>query len=302
MKKIIVALGVAAVALGFSSCNSEGSSAAGNGSQSDSLAILDGDVQGASYLKMWNQLPDTLKAKLSKDKFIEGFKTVMSRDLKEDQSYMMGLNTAMQLVGNIAQMQEAGVKFDKDIYVSHFVEAFKKDSVDQAALMADNEQLRIYMNEVNEMIMKKQMADRQAAMEARKAEAEPEIKAGKEYVEAQKKADPSIQTTKSGVSYKVVKEGTGAKPGSTDNVKVNYTGKHIDGTEFDSSKGKPAEFAVNRVVPGFAEVLKMMAPGAKYVAYIPYDKAYGLDGTQNIKPGETLVFEIELVSVTPSAK
>lgn len=301
MKKIIVALGVAAVALGFSSCNNEGSTA-GSGSQSDSLSILLGDVQGASYLQMWDQIPDTMKAKLSKDKFIEGFKAVISRDPKEDQAYIMGMSTALQLAGNIAQMQDAGVKFNKDVFISHFAESFKKDSVDQANVMAANEALRVYMNEANELIMKKQQADQQAAMAAKQADAEPAIRAGKEFIEAQKKADPSIKTTESGVSYKVVKEGSGNKPERKDRVKVNYTGKHIDGTEFDSSKGEPREFRVDGVVPGFSEVLQMMAPGAKYIAYLPYDKAYGLSGAGDIKPGETLVFEIEMVSVLPNGK
>ncbi len=301
MKKIIVALGVAAVALGFSSCNNEGSTA-GSGSQNDSLPILLGDVQGASYLQMWDQLPDTMKAKLSKDKFLEGFKAVISRDPKEDQAYIMGMSTALQVTSNLAQMQEAGVKFNKEVFISHFAEAFKKDSVDRTALMDANEELRIYMNEVNELIMKKQQADQQAAMAAKQADAEPAIKAGKEFIEAQKKADPSIKTTESGVCYKVVKEGSGQKPGRKDRVKVNYTGKHIDGTEFDSSKGEPRDFRVDGVVPGFAEVLQMMAPGAKYIAYIPYDKAYGLNGAGDIKPGETLVFEIEMVSVLPNGK
>ena len=148
--------------------------------------------------------------------------------------------------------------------------------------------------------MKKREADQQRAIEEQKAAAEPNIKAGKEYVEKQKKADPTIKTTESGLSYKVVKEGTGTKPTKSDRVKVIYTGKHIDGTEFDSSNGQPTEFSLAGVVPGFAEALQLMAPGAKYVVYIPSDLGYGLRGAgDKVKPGETLVFEMELVAVEP---
>lgn len=304
MKKIIVAFGVAAVALGFASCNkgAENTSAASdNGIQADSLSMLLGDVQGASYLGYWDQMPDTMKAKLSKDEFLAGFKAVMQKDYNKDQAYLMGMSTAMQLLGNVSQMEDAGVKFNRSEYISHFSNAFKQDSVDQAGMTAKNEQLTLYMNEVQGLMMKKQQEMQQQAMKEAEAKAQPNIKAGKEYVEKQKKADPSIKTTESGVSYKVVNEGNGTKPGKTDNVKVKYVGKHINGEEFDSSRGEAVQFNVSGVVPGFGEILQLMAPGAKYVAYIPADKAYGNHGTNNIEPGETLVFEIEMVEVVPSA-
>ena len=300
MKKFIVALGVTAVALGFSSCNNSGSSE-NAGASNDSLATLLGEVQAANYNNLWNQLPDSMKQKLSKDDFIAGFKSIMEKDSKKDQAYLMGASTAMQLMNNIAQMEDAGVNFNTSLYISKFAEVFKKDSVDNASLQASTDKLTIQMTEVQNLIMKKREADQQRALEEQNAAAEPNIKAGKEYVESQKKADPSIKTTESGLSYKVIKEGTGTKPTRSDRVKVIYTGKHIDGSVFDSSNGQPTEFSMAGVVPGFAEALQLMAPGAKYVVYIPSELGYGVRGAgENIKPGETLVFELELAAVEPA--
>lgn len=301
MKKIIVALGIAAVALGITSCNNDSATASNSAADNDSLAVLLGEVQGSTYLNMWNQLPDTMKQKLSKDEFIAGLKAIIEKDNKKDESYLMGAQTAMQIMMNLNQMEDAGVKFNKSAFLSEFSKAFKKDSVDDAALHAASDKLTILMTDVQNLIMKKREADQQRAIAEQNAAAEPNVKAGKEYVEQQKKADPSIKTTESGLSYKVIKEGTGAKPTRSDRVKVIYTGKHIDGSVFDTSNGEATEFSLAGVVPGFAEALQMMAPGAKYVVYIPSDLGYGVRGAgDKIKPGETLVFELELTAVEPA--
>lgn len=301
MKKFLVAAGVAVAALGFTSCNG-GSSSTGEGAGNDSLSILLGEVQGATYQGYWDQMPDTMKAKLSKDDFIAGLKSVLSRDAKKDQSYLMGVGTGMQLINNIAQLQDADVKFDANVFIKHFAESFKKDSIDQKEIMLLNQQLQVEMTKANEKMVAKREADLQRQRQEAEAAAAPNIKAGKEYVEAQKKADPAIKTLESGVSYKVVKEGAGQKPGKSDNVNVIYTGKHINGEVFDSSNGEPRQFNVRGVVPGFGEILQLMAPGEKVVAYIPADQAYGNTGSGQIKPGETLVFEIELVDVAAAPK
>ena len=84
-----------------------------------------------------------------------------------------------------------------------------------------------------------------------------------------------------------------------DNVKVIYTGRLIDGTEFDSSKGQPAAFRADRVVPGFSEALTTLPAGTKATLYIPENLGYGQQNAGSIEPGSTLVFDIEIVEVTP---
>jgi FKBP-type peptidyl-prolyl cis-trans isomerase len=110
-----------------------------------------------------------------------------------------------------------------------------------------------------------------------------------------------IKTTKSGLQYEVITEGTGEKPKATDVVKVNYTGTLLDGTIFDSSikRGEPATFPLNQVIPGWSEGLQLMTVGSKYKLYVPGSLAYGAQGQQQagIGPNETLVFEVELLSI-----
>ena len=109
-----------------------------------------------------------------------------------------------------------------------------------------------------------------------------------------------VNTTSSGLQYKVLQEGTGKSPKATDVVVVNYRGTLINGKEFDSSykSGKPIEFPLNRVIPGWTEGVQLMKEGAKYEFYIPPNLAYGSRGAGGvIGPDETLIFEVELLKV-----
>ena len=122
---------------------------------------------------------------------------------------------------------------------------------------------------------------------------------GREFLVENAKKE-GVKTTDSGLQYKVIREGAGRRPGATDTVTVHYRGTLIDGTEFDSSyrKGKPASFRVDRVIPGWTEALQLMREGAKWQLFIPPDLAYGERGTLADK---TLIFDVELISVEPSA-
>ena len=122
---------------------------------------------------------------------------------------------------------------------------------------------------------------------------------GREFLEENAKNDSVIQT-ESGLQYMVLKEGTGAKPGPTDEVTVHYTGRLINGTVFDSSveRGEPATFPLNKVIPGWTEGLQLMSEGAKYRLFIPSELAYGEKGAgDQILPNSTLIFDVELIKV-----
>jgi|SRR5688572_21142445 FKBP-type peptidyl-prolyl cis-trans isomerase len=137
----------------------------------------------------------------------------------------------------------------------------------------------------------------QQAMERKSAKLQEESKA---FLENNKKAE-GINVTPSGLQYKILTSGKGKAPLATDNVTVHYTGKLLDGTVFDSSvtRGEPASFAVNQVIPGWTEALQLMHEGDKWLLFIPSDLAYGPQGAGGgqIPPHSALIFEVELVKV-----
>jgi FKBP-type peptidyl-prolyl cis-trans isomerase FklB len=109
-----------------------------------------------------------------------------------------------------------------------------------------------------------------------------------------------VQTTASGLQYKVITPGSGAAPSATDEVVVNYKGTLLDGSVFDQTEGRgPATFGVNQVIPGWTEALQLMKPGAKYQLFIPPKLAYDERSPPAIPPGSMLLFDVELVSVKP---
>jgi FKBP-type peptidyl-prolyl cis-trans isomerase len=134
-------------------------------------------------------------------------------------------------------------------------------------------------------------------------------KAAKSKVEGQafltaNKSKPGVITLPDGLQYKILADGTGAAPGASDVVSVNYRGTLVDGTEFDSSykRGQPMSFPVNGVIRGWTEALQLMKPGSKWELYIPSELAYGENGQRGIPANSVLVFEVELLSVQPAAQ
>ncbi len=111
---------------------------------------------------------------------------------------------------------------------------------------------------------------------------------------------PGVVTTSSGLQYKVLREGTGRKPSEHGEVEVHYKGTLLDGTVFDSSydNGEPITFFLSQVIEGWAEGVQLMAEGAQYTFYIPFELAYGPQGIPGtIPPYSTLIFEVELLKV-----
>ena len=130
-------------------------------------------------------------------------------------------------------------------------------------------------------------------------EAQANIAAGKAYLEENGKREGVI-TTKSGLQYEVLTEGTGKSPKATDKVRCHYEGRLTDGSVFDSSyqRGEPADFGLSQVIPGWTEGVQLMKEGAKYRFHIPYLLGYGERGAgASIPPYATLVFDVELIEV-----
>ncbi|MDL2283079.1 FKBP-type peptidyl-prolyl cis-trans isomerase [Odoribacter sp. OttesenSCG-928-G04] len=132
-----------------------------------------------------------------------------------------------------------------------------------------------------------------------KAQGAAAKEAGEQFL-AENKNKEGVVTLKSGLQYKILKEGDGPKPKATDSVVCHYEGSLINGTVFDSSvrRGEPATFPVNGVIAGWVEALQMMPKGSKWQLYIPSELAYGSHGAgQAIGPDETLIFDVELLDI-----
>jgi FKBP-type peptidyl-prolyl cis-trans isomerase FkpA len=137
-----------------------------------------------------------------------------------------------------------------------------------------------------------------------KAAAEKEKEASKPFLEKMA-AEKGAKKLPSGVIYIEEKAGTGDSPKPTDKVKVHYTGKLIDGTVFDSSveRGQPVTFGLNQVIKCWTEGVGQMKPGGKAKLVCPSDQAYGDRGAPpRIKPGATLVFDVELLDIVKDEK
>lgn len=128
--------------------------------------------------------------------------------------------------------------------------------------------------------------------------------AGERFL-AENAVKDSVRVMASGLQYKVLVAGDGDIPARTDRVTVNYEGRLIDGTVFDSSKkhgSKPATFQADKVIKGWTEALTMMPVGSKWQLYIPYGLAYGSRASGKIKPYSALVFDVELVGIENKSK
>ncbi len=134
---------------------------------------------------------------------------------------------------------------------------------------------------------------------AQKEQSSAIIEEGQKFLAENAKKE-GVVTLPSGLQYKILKEGTGEKPGPTDKVTTHYHGTLLDGTVFDSSveRGQPASFPVNGVIKGWQEALQLMPVGSKWRLFVPSDLAYGERGAGGaIKPYATLIFDVELLSI-----
>lgn len=174
-------------------------------------------------------------------------------------------------------------------------QAFAKglqDGMTGGALMLTEEQMKDVLNKFQKDLMEKRASDFNKKSEENKTKGEKFLK--------ENKAKAGVVELPSGLQYKVIEKGTGAKPSKDDTVSVEYTGTLIDGQVFDSTEktGKPASFKVSQVIPGWTEALQLMPVGSVWEVYVPANLAYGSRSVGGpIGPNETLIFKIKLLSV-----
>lgn len=183
-----------------------------------------------------------------------------------------------------------------------------EDIVELAVLMqglkdgfAGDDKAQLPLAELPKILRDFQAKRRKLVEQQRKELGEKNKKEGPAFL-AENAKKKGVVTTKSGLQYMVLTEGTGAVPKATDTVKVHYRGTLIDGTEFDSSykRGEPAVFPLNRVIPAWTEGLQLMKVGAKYRLFAPANLAYGeRGGGMQIGPHAVLIFDVELLNIEP---
>lgn len=152
---------------------------------------------------------------------------------------------------------------------------------------------------VSEEEMKKAVAGLQQAVQQNLTqEAEKNKGIAAEFLTANKGKE-GVKTTSSGLQYKVVKQGTGKKPGPQDKVTVHYVGTLVNGQKFDSSRdrGQPSQFDLPQIIKGWQEALQLMPEGSVFQLYIPPELGYGMEAKPGIPPNSVLVFEVELIKV-----
>lgn len=164
------------------------------------------------------------------------------------------------------------------------------------------EMIKLAFNDFNEKGDSGMVFDMMAASQLlmnydTKSQSKLNLKDGAEFLAKNKTAE-GVKELPSGLQYKVMNEGTGAMPTTSDTVICNYVGRLLSGKVFDASEeGKPATFSVNQVIPGWTEALQLMKVGSKWTLYVPSNLAYGNEGNEVIPPGSSLIFEVELVDI-----
>lgn len=192
----------------------------------------------------------------------------------------VGESVRQMLEMNKKSFERMGVEFDEKICLQ-----VAQDMLSGKEMSLNSQQAIQMLNNAVEEGYKRMLAENKAKGDAFLAE------------NAKKKG---IQTTASGLQYRIITKGKGAIPTKDDKVKVHYEGRTIDGNVFDSSikRGEPTEFGVTQVIKGWQEALQLMPVGSKWEVFIPSDLAYGERGMgQDIKPNEMLIFTMELIEI-----
>jgi len=203
---------------------------------------------------------------------------------KDSRSYSLGYQTG------------ANLKTEKITVVSDDYLAGVRDALVDA-------QPRVSQREINSVVAEVRRQVVVGRKAAAKEKANKTLTEGQAFREKNRRQE-GVKILPSGLAYKILKQGAGRTPRVGDMVTLNYRSRHIDGVEFASSEknGKPVSVGLDQVIPGWREALLLMPEGSRWELVVPPELAYGQRAVPGIEPNSTLVFEVELISVTSGPK
>lgn len=223
-------------------------------------------------------------------------KKVKLSSFHDSVSYAIGANIGKNLRTDFKQNN---IPVNWDLLING-LRSQLKDTIDMFSEAQKDMIMEKFKREMQDIQQEIQKKENKKTM----AEAEKNKKEGAAFLDENKKK-PGVITTPSGLQYKIIKPGTGKFPHDSDVVTVNYIGRLINGKVFDSSfeRKQPATFQLNLVLKGWVEGLQKIKEGGKIELFIPSDLGYDdRPAGDLIKPGSTLIFEVELIKVGPPAK
>lgn len=246
----------------------------------------------ATAMTLMMQAPSTLAAESTATKSAETVTLVKGFKDKDHQvAYALGASLGSYMENSLKAQEKLGIKLDKKELLSGVADAI-------------NNKNKLTDPQVGQTLKAYQLKI-QSLEQAQRAKEAKENQAKGEAFATNFAKETGVVKTASGLLYKIEKEGNGAAPIDSDIVSVNYSGKLVDGKQFDSSyeRKEPTEFRLDSVIPGWTEGLKHVKKGGKIKLVIPASLAYGENGIPGaIPPNSTLVFDVELVDIKPAAK
>ena len=287
MKKII--FGLAAVAmLAMGSCSKEQTATTGSNPLTDTISTTFGQYVGANLAMQCADFTPEQKVE-----FLRALQSTLTTPSGEaaERGTMVGAQM-LQTVQQFASHDQ--IEINRTAMLDGFKEVFNMDSVDYTTVTKYSNDFQTARQSYLE-----QAQQARAAEAAGSPEAIQNGRIAADYINNLKAQDSSVQTSTSGLVFKIENPGQGEKPNANSTVAVKYTGRHLNGESFDASGDTPATFNLNGVVPGFREGLMQIAKGGKETLYIPGNLAYGPEGMPQagIGPNEMLVFDVELVDI-----
>ncbi len=272
--------------------------------KSGNMPAMGDDIDTLSYafgVAQTKGLKPYLSGRLNVDtaymsQFLKGVKDGMnSAGDKKKSAYLAGVQIGQQIGNQMVpglNNELFGEDSTRSISVKHFMKGFNGAVMGKDMGLSQDDAMTLFrtkMEAAKSRVLLEQFGDNKAA--------------GEKFL-AENAKKPDVKTLPSGVQYRVIKEGNGPVPADSSTVMVNYEGRLLNDTVFDSSyrRGQPAKFAVKRVIPGWTDALQHMPVGSEWEIYVPQDLAYGERRQPNIDPYSMLIFKLELLEIVDTNK